>query len=75
MTPIKLNKNQIAIMKHTIKNPGRNWFSTGYKDHDSIDFEKLVKEGYATKQTAPDWTCDDVIYSLTKEGIERINNE
>jgi hypothetical protein len=28
--------------------------------------------GYATKRAAPDWSGDDVIYSLTKKGKEAL---
>jgi len=64
----ELTKYQIDMMRHTVSDPGRNWFGTNYGGKDSDEFEKLVKSGHATKQRAASWMGDDVIYSLTDEG-------
>jgi len=69
---MKLSIKQIKLMEHTISDPNRNWFATGYNCDDSNEFEKIVDAGYATKHPAPSWTGDDVIYCLTKEGKEKI---
>ena len=60
-------------MEHTISGPDRNWFGTGYDCEDSREFEKLVKDGYATSEKPPAWMGDDVIYRLTKKGKDFIN--
>ena len=65
---MELNKTQIDLMKHTVSDPGRNWFGTGFDCKDSTEFEKLVKEGYATKHKPQSWMGDDVIYCLTDKG-------
>jgi hypothetical protein len=59
---------QRKLMEHTIGEPGRNWFATGYGCKDSEEFEKLVKLGFAVSQKAASWMGDDVIYRLTAEG-------
>lgn len=69
---MELTKNQKAIMKHTISGPNRNWFGTSYKTQDSDDFEKLVLQGFATKEEPPEWMGDDVIYRLTNAGKKLI---
>jgi len=65
---MNITKLQRELMKHTISGPDRNWFATdeGYKDADA--FDELVGMGLATKEKAPEWCGDDVIYRLTKEG-------
>ena len=69
---MELTKNKIGLMLHTVSGPNRNWFGTSYGCHDSDEFEELVKEGYATKQNAPTWMGDDVVYFLTDKGKEAI---
>lgn len=69
----ELNKNQIEIMKHTISDPKRNWFGTGYGCQDSTDFEELVKLGLAGSRKAADWMGDEVIYSLTQKGKDYLD--
>jgi len=68
-----ISENQMQLMKHTYRGgqtvPVRNWFATDLKCADSIEFEKLVSEGIATSEKAPEWTGDDVIYRLTEKGI------
>lgn len=71
---MELSKLQIDIMKHTIKDRGRNWFGTSFKCSDSVEFEKLVSVGYATSENPPSWMGDDVIYRLTADGKEAIKN-
>lgn len=71
---MELTKHQIAIMKHTISGPDRNWFGTGFDTKDSEEFEKLVIAGLATKENPPSWMGDDVIYRLTTAGKRAINH-
>lgn len=63
---------QSALMEHTISGPNRNWFATSYNTTDSVEFEKLVDMGLATKEDAASWMGDDVIYRLTPEGRKAI---
>ena len=69
---MELTNNQIAIMKHCISGPNRNWFGTSFNCKDSKDFEKLVDAGLATKESPPAWMGDDVIYRLTDKGRKSI---
>ncbi len=59
---------QRQIMEHAVSGPNRNWFGTDFNCKDSNEFEKLVENGLATKEKAPTWCGDDVIYRLTSEG-------
>lgn len=68
-----ITEYQRKLMEHTISDPDRNWFATGYNNKDSVEFEKLVKLGFATSQPAAEWMVDDVIYRLTRKGIEELN--
>lgn len=68
----KLTKKQLKIMKHTISGPNRNWFATGFDTDDSIEFEKLVISGLATKESAPSFSIDEVLYRLTPAGLKII---
>ena len=70
---MKVTKIQRELMKHTISDPGRNWFGTNLGGKDSQEFEKLVEAGYANKQPAPSWSGDDVIYTLTQKGKDLIS--
>jgi len=65
---MEITKFQRGLMEHTIGEPNRNWFATSFNCKDSIEFEKLVDAGYATKQNAASWMGDDVIYHLTPDG-------
>jgi len=69
---IEITKYQRGIMEHTISGFNRNWFGTSYDTTDSVEFEKLVDMGLATKQKAAEWMGDDVIYRLTPEGRKAI---
>ncbi len=69
-----ITENQRKLMQHTISGPGRNWFATGYDSEDSLEFEKLVKLDFAVSQKAPCWTCDDVVYQLTSEGMQQLKD-
>jgi len=71
---MKISKYQKKIMEHAISGPGRNWFATSFDCKDSIEFEKLVKAGYATSEETPSWVGDDVIYRLTTEGRKALAN-
>lgn len=58
-------------MQHTIglsNGEVRNWFGTGSKGKDAIEFNKLVIGGLAISALAPSWSGDDVIYYLTEKG-------
>lgn len=68
----EITKYQKDLMSHTISGPDRNWFGTSFDCKDSIEFEKLVNAGYATRETPPSWMGDDVIYRLTKKGKDII---
>jgi len=65
---MEITNFQRSLMEHTISDPGRNWFGTSFDCEDSVEFEKLVLAGYASKETPPSWMGDDVIYRLTPEG-------
>ncbi len=64
----EFTKHQIEIMQHTISEPNRNWFATGKNTFDAHQFEILVEGGFATREQAPQWAVDDVIYRLTEKG-------
>jgi hypothetical protein len=64
----KITKYQKAIMKHAISEPNRNWFGTLKNSRNSVEFEKLVGAGYATRKVTEPWMGDEVIYRITKEG-------
>lgn len=64
----KLTDYQLELMRHTVSGPNRNWFGTDNKGKDVVEFDKIVKMGYATSTYAPVWSGDDIIYRLTKEG-------
>jgi hypothetical protein len=66
--PKEITILQAALMAHTISGSNRNWFATSFNTQDSIEFEKLVEMGLATKEDAASWMGDDVIYRLTPEG-------
>lgn len=70
-----LTKNQIAIMKHTVSDPNRNWFGTSYGCQDSDDFEELIKLGLADKRPAPSYCGDEIVYFLTGKGQEFIKSK
>ncbi len=70
---MELLKYHIGLIEHTMSGPNRNWFATGYDGRDSEEFEKLVEAGYATKEAAPSWTCDEVIYRITAEGKKALS--
>lgn len=59
-------------MLHTVSSPNRNWFGTGFDTEDSVEFEKLIKLGFATKEISPKWMGDDVIYRLTEAGRQEL---
>jgi hypothetical protein len=59
---------QRGLMEHTVSLPDRNWFGTNKAGKDAEEFDKLVEMGYATRENAPEWTGDDYIYRLTREG-------
>lgn len=63
---------QRKLMEHTIRVTGANWFGTNKNSPDSAEFERLVEMGYATRHNAPEWSGDDVIYRLTKEGKQAL---
>lgn len=69
---MKMTKNQIEIMKHTISDKDRNWFGCDDSSTDGKDFEKLVENGYAAKQKAASWMRENTIYSLTQLGKDFI---
>ena len=69
----KITKHQKDIMEHAISGPNRNWFGTDLKCRDSIEFQKMVEAGYATKETPPKWMGDELIYRVTKEGRKAIS--
>lgn len=71
---MKITKYQEGLMKHTIKETGRNFFGTSFNTKDSLEFEKLVEAGYATKREAADWMGDDVIYYLTEKGKNHVSS-
>jgi len=68
-----ITKLQKGLMEHTISEPNRNWFATSLNCENSVEFEKLVLVGYATKEVPPSWMGDDVIYRLTHKGKEALN--
>lgn len=70
-----LTEHQIEVMKHTVSDPGRNWFGTSYNNEDSDAFEELVKEGYATKHEPASWMGDEVIYRLTQKGKDALSEK
>ena len=70
---MKLSKQQIGLMEHTISGPNRNWFATNKETSDSKIFKVLVEQGLATSEKPPEWIGDDVIYRLTKKGKEALN--
>ena len=68
---METNKYQNELMQHTIglsNGEDRNWFGTGSKGKDAIEFDKLVIGGLAIRVPAPSWSGDDVIYHLTDKG-------
>ena len=66
---MELTEHQTAIMRHTISGRNRNWFGTDPESKDGIEFEKLVVDGLATKQKAPEWMGQgETIYRLTDAG-------
>lgn len=68
---MKTTKYQNELMHHTCglsNGENRNWFGTGSKGKDAIEFNKLVEGGLAVKRDAPSWSGDDVTYHLTAEG-------
>lgn len=65
---MKLTRKQLALMAHTVSGSNRNWFGTSLNCYDSLEFEKLVEAGLATKETPPSWMGDEVIYRLTRKG-------
>jgi len=69
----KITKHQKAIMKHAISEPNRNWFGTHKHNRNSVEFEKLVEAGYATRKATAPWMGDEVIYRITKEGRKAIS--
>ena len=69
---MELSENQIKLMQHTVSGPSRNWFGTSFGCADSDEFEKLVSDGLATKETPPSWMGDEVIYRLTAAGKAQI---
>ena len=70
---MEVNKKQLDLMKHTVNGPGRNWFATSKNCNDAVEFDKIVKMGFATSCKAASWMGDDVIYSLTKDGKDYVN--
>jgi len=74
-----ITDEQKRLMNHCIGKPNgeseRNWFGTSYGCRDSDEFEKLIKYGLADKCKAPEWSGDDVIYSLTEKGKHVLNND
>lgn len=71
----ELTKLQRQLMEHTISGPDRNWFATSKECSDYKVFENLVQFGYATKEPAPDWSIDDVVFRLTKLGRRILNHK
>lgn len=64
---MKVTSEQKELMVHTMKG-GRNFFGTNYCCRDATEFDKLVEGGLATKEDAPIWSGDDVIYRLNEDG-------
>jgi len=71
---VEISNYQRDLMRHTISNPGRNWFGTSLGCKDSDEFEELVTAGYATKEPAAEWMGDDVIYRLTVQGKKELTS-
>lgn len=71
-TVMQITDYQRELMKHTVGEPGRNWFGTDAEGKDGQEFEKLVDAGLATKQKGPSWMGGETIYRLTNEGCEAI---
>lgn len=68
---VEITKLQKNLMDHTMSDRGRNWFGTDMNGSDAKAFADLVEKGLATVESAPEWSGDDVIYSLTPAGIAR----
>jgi hypothetical protein len=66
-TITKLNKNQIAWIKHALKNQNRF-----YTDRLNKDWNDLVEKGYAIKRAG--WEDDMAYFRVTPEG-EKVFNE
>ena len=68
---MEITKYQRELMDHALGHGiGRNFYGTNFGLRDSDEFEKLVKLGYATKKLAPDWMGDDVIYYVSRKGLD-----
>ena len=65
---MELSKNQKEIIKHTVLEPGRNWFGTSKGYTDANDFDDLVLKGLAIESKPPSWSGDTALYRLTDEG-------
>jgi hypothetical protein len=70
---VDITDYQLDLMRHTVSDPGRNWFGTSRDCKDGQEFEKLVAAGYATSESPPSWMGDDVIYRLTDKGLTAVS--
>jgi len=63
---------QAGLMHHTagmISGEKRNWFACSAEGRDYEELSILVSRGFASVRNAPQWSGDDVVFSLTASGL------
>jgi len=67
-----VNDEQLELMVHMAEN--NNLFGTEDDSAEECYLDKLVEQGLAIKMRAPNWMIDDVLFRLTDEGVQWLQN-